>query len=91
MEGHTTDDEQCVCPSVGVEIVRTVAEQTGCEPTTLPPLYEYVDPDALELLDATSLPPRGGKHVVTIHYVVERAETTGVPTAGTDATPGEVE
>ena len=45
-----------------------------------------VDPDALSLLDATSLPPRDDKHIVTIHYVVDRAETTGEPRPATDAT-----
>ncbi|WP_265108881.1 NUDIX domain-containing protein [Halosolutus halophilus] len=45
-----------------------------------------VDPDALELLDATTVPPRDGKHVVTIHYVVDRNATGGEPIAGSDAT-----
>lgn len=54
---------------------RELEEETGVS----------VDPDALEILDATSLPPRSGKHVVTIHYVVERSDTTGDPVAGTDA------
>ncbi|THE65100.1 NUDIX domain-containing protein [Salinadaptatus halalkaliphilus] len=44
-----------------------------------------VDPAALEILDAATLAPRNGKHVVTIHYVVDRAETEGEPTAGSDA------
>ncbi|ARS90119.1 NUDIX domain-containing protein [Natrarchaeobaculum aegyptiacum] len=54
---------------------RELEEETGIS----------VDPDALEILDATNLPPRTGKHVVTIHYVVERSATTGVPSAGSDA------
>ncbi|WP_049921954.1 NUDIX domain-containing protein [Halopiger djelfimassiliensis] len=45
-----------------------------------------VDPDALELLDATTLAPRDGKHVMMIHYVVDRAHADGSPTAGSDAT-----
>ncbi|RQH03281.1 NUDIX domain-containing protein [Natrarchaeobius oligotrophus] len=54
---------------------RELAEETGVT----------VDPDALEILDATALPPRGGKHVTMIHYVVDREETRGTPTAGSDA------
>ncbi|AXR76756.1 NUDIX domain-containing protein [Natrarchaeobaculum sulfurireducens] len=58
-----------------VAAARELEEETGVS----------VDPAALEILDATSLPPRGGKHVVTIHYLVERAHAEGVPEAGTDA------
>ncbi|MFP8952892.1 NUDIX domain-containing protein [Natrialbaceae archaeon A-arb3/5] len=58
-----------------VAAARELEEETGVS----------VDPSTLEILDATSLPPRDGKHVVTIHYVVDRAETEGVPAAGSDA------
>lgn len=55
---------------------RELAEETGVT----------VNPDALDLLDATTVPPRDGKHVVTIHYVVDREATGGEPAAGSDAT-----
>ncbi|OIB58435.1 NUDIX domain-containing protein [Natrialba sp. SSL1] len=55
---------------------RELAEETGLE----------VDPLSLEILDAVSLPPRNGKHVMTTYYVVERAAATGDVTAGSDAT-----
>ena len=55
---------------------RELAEETGLE----------VAPSALEILDAVSLPPRNGKHVMTTYYVVERAAATGDLTAGSDAT-----
>ncbi|SER11318.1 NUDIX hydrolase [Natrinema salaciae] len=44
-----------------------------------------VDPTALEILSASAMPPRDGKHVVTVHYVVERADAAGEPVAGSDA------
>ncbi|MFC4542784.1 NUDIX domain-containing protein [Halosolutus amylolyticus] len=54
---------------------RELAEETGVT----------VDPDALDILDATTVAPRDGKHVVTIHYVVDRAATDGEVIAGSDA------
>ncbi|RQG89114.1 NUDIX domain-containing protein [Natrarchaeobius halalkaliphilus] len=54
---------------------RELEEETGVS----------VDPDALEILDATALPPQNGKHVTMIHYVVDRAHTEGEPAAGSDA------
>lgn len=36
--------------SVSGDIVRAVAEQAGEDPVELPPLYNYIDPDALESL-----------------------------------------
>ncbi|MXV61684.1 NUDIX domain-containing protein [Natronorubrum sp. JWXQ-INN-674] len=58
-----------------VAAARELEEETGVA----------VDPGALEILDAASLPPREGKHVVTIHYVARRADAAGEPTAGSDA------
>lgn len=68
--GHVETGEE---PHVAA--ARELEEETGVS----------VDPDALEILDAAALPPRDGKHVVTIHYVVDRAATTGEPVAGSDA------
>lgn len=40
-------DEQ---PSLGVRVVRRVAEREGVDPLDLPPLYDAADPDALDAL-----------------------------------------
>jgi 8-oxo-dGTP diphosphatase len=69
--GHMETDEQ---PETAA--ARELEEETGVA----------VDPDALAVLDAVSLPPRKDKHVVTIYYVVDRAETVGDPIGGSDAT-----
>ena len=58
-----------------VAAARELEEETGVA----------VDPGALSILDATSLPPRDDKHVVTIHYAVDREATDGEPRAGSDA------
>jgi len=36
--------------SASTRVLRAVAEATGRDPATLPPLYEVVDPDALDAL-----------------------------------------
>lgn len=54
---------------------RELEEETGL----------VVDPDALELYDATALPPREGLQVLSIQYIVDRAVTSGKPAAGSDA------
>ncbi|MDQ2050610.1 NUDIX hydrolase [Natronolimnohabitans sp. A-GB9] len=59
-----------------VAAVRELEEETGVA----------LDPDALEILDATTMPPQKDKHVVTVHYVARRADATGEPIAGSDAT-----
>ncbi|GAB3666495.1 NUDIX domain-containing protein [Halopiger thermotolerans] len=68
--GHVETGEQ---PHVGA--ARELEEETGVS----------VDPDALRVFDAAALPPRADKHVVMTYYVVDRAETTGEPRAGSDA------
>jgi len=55
---------------------RELAEETGI----------VVDTDDLEILAASAMPPREGKHVVTVHYVADRVDAEGVPAAGSDAT-----
>ncbi|WP_339102414.1 NUDIX hydrolase [Haloterrigena salinisoli] len=55
---------------------RELEEETGVS----------VDPGALEILSASAMAPRDGKHVVTVHYVADRTDATGDPTAGSDAT-----
>ncbi len=36
-----------------------------------------VDSADLEILSASTMPPRAGKHVVTVHYVADRADAEG--------------
>ena len=55
--------------------VRELEEETGVA----------LAADTLEILDATTMPPRNGKHVTTIHYVADWADAIGKPTAGSDA------
>ncbi|MCU4741605.1 HalOD1 output domain-containing protein [Natronoglomus mannanivorans] len=40
--------------SVSLDVVRAVAATTGTDPEALPPLYEWIDPDALEAIFAPS-------------------------------------
>jgi ADP-ribose pyrophosphatase YjhB (NUDIX family) len=68
--GHLEVDE----PPAGAA-ARELAEETGLS----------VDPAALTLLDAVQMAPWGDKYVVTVGYAVERSETTGDLSPGTDA------
>lgn len=34
--------------TMSMEVVRVVADATGRDETTMPPLYDYIDPDALD-------------------------------------------
>ncbi len=42
-------------------IVTAVADETGTEPASLPPLYEAIDPEALEALYDHSSGPRAAR------------------------------
>lgn len=39
--------------AISTTVVRRVANEAGVEPTALPPLYEWIDPDALDALFAS--------------------------------------
>lgn len=56
MGGH----QHTMTDSVSSRIVWSVAAEMGVDPTTLPPLYEAIDPDALEVLfgNGTSIAPQ---------------------------------
>ncbi|AEH38199.1 HalOD1 output domain-containing protein [Halopiger xanaduensis] len=49
--------------SVSISVITAVAARRGVEPTELPPLYEWIDPDALDsLFEPTRTGgPRGGR------------------------------
>jgi ADP-ribose pyrophosphatase YjhB (NUDIX family) len=68
--GHLEVDEP---PAVGA--ARELEEETGLT----------VDPAALTLVDAVQMEPWGDKYIVTIGYAVERRETRGSLSPGTDA------
>lgn len=47
---------------MSVGVISAIAERRGVEPTTLPPLYEWIDPDALDaLFEPTRSGRRGGR------------------------------
>ena len=37
-------------PNVSASVIETIAEATASDPIDLPPLYDFVDPDALNAL-----------------------------------------
>ncbi|MGQ3411102.1 NUDIX domain-containing protein [Natrinema sp. LN54] len=84
--------ERGVPPGVGEWTIPGGHMETGEEPATAAAreLREetgvVVDPADLEILGASAMPPREGKHVVTVHYVADRADAEGEPIAGSDAT-----
>ncbi|WP_276253144.1 HalOD1 output domain-containing protein [Halomontanus rarus] len=43
-----------VADSVSLAVVRAVASKTETDPAALPPLYDWIDPDALDALFAPS-------------------------------------
>ena len=92
MHGQNTDTERDRCESLSVEIVRAVATETGEDPAALAPLYEYIDPDALESLFAPTngTDRRGGTIEFTYdgHQVsVTFGEQCSITVTGTDAQP----
>lgn len=65
--------------AVSLSIVRTIADREGVDPTELPPLYEVIDPDALDgLVDRNT----GDRIVVRFTYSghVVTVETDDEPT-----------
>ncbi|SEW12458.1 NUDIX domain-containing protein [Natrinema salifodinae] len=84
--------ERGVPPGVGEWTIPGGHVETGEEPATAAAreLREEtgvaVDPADLNILSASTMPPRDGKHVITVHYVADRADAAGEPDAGSDAT-----
>lgn len=68
---HAGDD---VTSSLLERIVRAVADEEGCDPFSLPPLYETIDPDALELLFGNS---RSDRLEVIFEYAGYEVVVTG--------------
>ncbi|SDK37819.1 HalOD1 output domain-containing protein [Natronorubrum texcoconense] len=55
---HTLSEDRPAPPSVTETIVDAVSEAEDCDPLTLPPLWNVIDPEAL---DALFEPTRGGE------------------------------
>lgn len=83
-------------PPVSTAIIETVAETAGVDPTALPPLYEYVDVDAIESVFES--PPDGPTrtgivrfsydgHVVTVEFDEDIARSIHVEPADVDPAP----
>ena len=80
VEEHDAEPKVRVSPaesdfdSVTVRIVECVAEAIGCRAIDLPPLYDVIDPDALEAL----IPPNGaGKCAVSFRFEGTLVEVHG--------------
>lgn len=56
-------------------IVMTVAETRGVDPLDLPPLYDAIDPDALERLFTSSVSPPTPSSI-QVHFTYEGHEVT---------------
>lgn len=51
-------------------IVETVAEATGVDPTAVPPMYDALDPDALDTLVGTGATD-SGRSDLTVSFTVD--------------------
>lgn len=76
MDRDALDDGSESTTSLTARVVDTVAEETGTDPLEMRPLFEYVDPDALQ----TVLEGRGdsGRHSAVDHvtFLYETTEVT---------------
>lgn len=80
--------------SVTVQIVNAVADATGRDPDTLPPLYSVVDPDALNTLmtDTPSMTSEAADVAVTFEFAdctVTASSTGGVAVSAGSTGPRE--
>lgn len=54
--------------SLSVEIIQMIAAEEDADPVELPPLYHYIDPEALDsLFDSTSTGQQAGE--ITFSYL----------------------
>lgn len=60
--------------SITVQIVNAVADETGRDPNTLPPLYDVVNPDALQTL--LTRPPSMSREADDVEVTFEFADCT---------------
>ncbi|MFC4436679.1 MULTISPECIES: HalOD1 output domain-containing protein [Natrialbaceae] len=84
--------------TIGLAIVRAVADRRGVESSELPPLYDWVDPEALErVFDPPASDPTSERrfvfdyagHTITVEQEdslsITVGETTTGPTAESDS------
>lgn len=76
--------------SVTEEILTAIADTTGRDPDTLPPLYDVVDPEALNAL--VNRPPHIGRETAAVEVTFGFAEclVTVSATDGVEVSAGEV-
>lgn len=71
--GETPGVTEMVSPDYGqaisTAIVRRIASKAGVEPTALPPLYEWIDPDALDALFASTPTGRNRRGRIEFPYL----------------------
>ncbi|NHN60485.1 MULTISPECIES: HalOD1 output domain-containing protein [Halorussus] len=77
MPAHTLDTP---ADSVTQDVVAAVADATGRAPETLPPLYDVVDPDALEAL--ANRPPRVGRRSAGLEVTFDFADCVVTVSSG---------
>ena len=84
---HSLSEDRSASPSVTETIIDAVSEAEDCDPLTLPPLWNVIDPEAL---DALFEPTRGGQpragrtsftyvgYEITVDATAEAAVTVAV-------------
>jgi hypothetical protein len=84
-DDHVTHDPADSSTATSTRVVRCVSDALDCDPLDLPPLYDAVDPDALDAL--VPWPSRGRRRLsfrfagVEVH-VAEAGDVRVVPTNG---------
>ncbi|MDS0473853.1 HalOD1 output domain-containing protein [Natrinema sp. 1APR25-10V2] len=70
--------------SISVAVVTAVARRRGADPTDLPPLYEWIDPDALDALFSPTR--RGGSRDGRLEFTYDGHEVAVDCTDGASIT-----
>lgn len=98
MTGSTTDTVRTIssAESASEAVIEAVADAKGVDPLDLEPMYDTIDPDALDSIFRDS--PGAGTASVEIRFemagctvvVREMGEVVVAPTAGADGSAGRV-